>query len=165
MINPRQDIMTTPSIPTWRGTDPAFRRSEVTARIGYGEEVWDRAASDVLLWKVKTRSGFHLNVDDAATPGLELDVLVRFGKLQITEPITVLEVIQEADRSGFSYSTRPGHPVKGEEAFIVWRKDGDVYLTVRSLTKASENQPWRLMYPLLRIAQRVVRKRYLSALR
>jgi uncharacterized protein (UPF0548 family) len=40
-----------------------------------------------------------------------------------------------------------------------------VWLTVRSLTRPAHQQPWRALYPILRIAQRVARRRYLRALR
>ena len=43
--------------------------------------------------------------------------------------------------------------------------DGDIVLTVRSLTRPALQQPWRALYPLLRIAQVVARRRYLRALR
>jgi len=66
---------------------------------------------------------------------------------------------------GFSYRTRPGHPVSGEEAFIVHRDGGNVFFTVRSLTAPATEQPWRALYPLLRVAQIVARRRYLRTLR
>jgi len=65
---------------------------------------------------------------------------------------------------GFSYRTLPGHPVDGEEAFIVYRRGEDVFLCIRSLTRAAAQQPWRLLFPVLLVAQRVVRRRYLQAL-
>ncbi len=36
---------------------------------------------------------------------------------------------------------------------------------VRSLTKPAETQPWRALFPLLLVAQRITRRRYLRALR
>jgi uncharacterized protein (UPF0548 family) len=59
----------------------------------------------------------------------------------------------------------PGHPVSGEEAFIVHRRGDEVHLTVRSLTRPASPQPWRALYPLLLIAQRIARRRYLRSLR
>ncbi|WP_120003614.1 DUF1990 family protein [Nesterenkonia muleiensis] len=59
----------------------------------------------------------------------------------------------------------PGHPVSGEEAFIVQRQGREVRFMVRSLTKPAETQPWRALFPLLLVAQRITRRRYLRALR
>ncbi|MGA7148988.1 MAG: DUF1990 family protein, partial [Microbacterium sp.] len=59
----------------------------------------------------------------------------------------------------------PGHPVSGEEAFIVHRDGDTVTLTVRSLTRPARELRWRLAYPGLLVAQKVARRRYLRALR
>ncbi|MBN9199793.1 MAG: DUF1990 family protein, partial [Microbacterium chocolatum] len=68
-------------------------------------------------------------------------------------------------RVGFAYRTLPGHPVHGEEAFIVHRRGAEVVFTVRSLTAPAPSGGWRWAYPLLRVAQVVARRRYLRALR
>ncbi|GAA1118734.1 hypothetical protein GCM10009582_14890 [Arthrobacter flavus] len=86
-----------------------------------------------------------------------------FG-LTVIEPVEVMYVVQEATRSGFSYRTLPGHPVDGEESFIVYRRGNEVYLTIRSLTRAASKQPWRALFPILLIAQRIVQRRYRQAL-
>ena len=83
----------------------------------------------------------------------------------VREPVEVVEVVESATRVGFSYRTLPGHPVSGEEAFIVHRNGDDVVLTIRSLTRPAPEQPWRALFPLLRVAQLVARRRYLRALR
>lgn len=97
------------------------------------------------------------------TPSLRTPA--RVFALTIVEPVEVMTVVHKADRVGFSYRTLPGHPVNGEEAFIVQRHGDAVRLTVRSLTRAAPQQPWRALYPLLRVAQRIVRRRYLRSLR
>jgi uncharacterized protein (UPF0548 family)/ligand-binding SRPBCC domain-containing protein len=157
---------TDPGLSTWPVNEPnGFRRSEVSALIGRGDHVWESAARDVLRWAVKTRSGF--SVDDArkVVPGAEQTIIARVAGVAIREPVHVARVVETPTRVGFSYRTRAGHPVSGEEAFIVHRDGDDVFLTVRSLTAPARTQPWRALYPLLRIAQRVARRRYLRALR
>lgn len=74
-------------------------------------------------------------------------------------------------RSGFTVATATGegslvgHPVSGEEAFILDRTpDGVVWLTLRSLTQPPGG-PWCLAYPFVLIAQRWYRRRYQRALR
>lgn len=85
--------------------------------------------------------------------------------MSILKPVEVLAVVEEADRVGFAYRTMPGHPVNDQEAFILHRQGEDVRLTIRSLTRAAPQQPWRVLYPVLQVAQRVARWRYLRALR
>ena len=157
--------MTTPDLAEWPRTDAGHRRSERTASIGHGDDVWARASHDVLRWKVKTASGFTVDDDSPVAQDQRVRVTARVLGIEIVEPVEVVSVVREPDRVGFSYRTLPGHPVTGEEAFIVHRCAGEVQLTVRSLTRPAPQQPWRMLYPLLRIAQVIARTRYLRALR
>jgi uncharacterized protein (UPF0548 family) len=157
--------MTSPELGEWPASDRSYRRSEVSAVIGRGDAVWQRAAHDVLRWRVKTASGFAVEATGPVSAGDQLNITARVLGVTIVEPVEVVSVVQHRDRIGFSYRTRAGHPVSGEEAFIVHRSGSDVLLTVRSLTRAAPQQPWRLLFPVLAIAQRVARRRYLRALR
>lgn len=40
--------MTTPDLLDWQSSDSRFRRSDVSARIGHGDAVWERVTHDVL---------------------------------------------------------------------------------------------------------------------
>jgi uncharacterized protein (UPF0548 family) len=157
--------MTTPESAAWLPSDPDFRRSEVSALIGSGDAVWERVSADVLRWRVKTESGFVVDSDQPVRPGQRLVITARMLGVSITEPVEVVAVVEDADRVGFAYRTLPGHPVSGEESFIVERSGDQVRLVVRSLTRAAPQQPWRALFPLLLVAQRVARRRYLRALR
>lgn len=140
------------------------RRSEVTAVIGTGAETWTRATRDLLRWRVKTASGFRVDDDRPVTAGRRVTVTVRLLGFVVLEPVEVVAVVTEPDRVGFSYRTLPGHPLCGEEAFVLERSGDEVRLTIRSLTRRAPEQPWRALHPVLRIAQRIVRRRYLRAL-
>lgn len=157
--------MTDPQLPVWPHADlGGFRRSEVSRQIGRGDAVWERASHDVLRWAVKTRSGFRVDDTRPVTCGVRLIITARLLGATVREPVEVVAVVSTTSRVGFSYRTLPGHPVSGEEAFIVHREGADVFLTIRSLTRAAPQQPWRLLHPLLRVAQLVARRRYLRAL-
>ena len=157
--------MTSPELRGWPSSDPRYIRSEVSAVVGSGDTVWERVAQDVLRWRVKTASGFAVDSAGPVSRGDRVVVTARLFTLTVVEPVEVVAVVEESDRVGFAYRTMPGHPVSGEEAFIVHRHGEEVRLTVRSLTRAAPQQPWRMLYPALRIAQRIVRRRYLRALR
>ncbi len=156
--------MTSPELSVWLPSDGRYRRAEQTSVVGHGDEVWARAASDVLRWRVKTASGFTVDSPGPVSQGDHIIVTARLLHLTVTEPVEVVAVVAEPNRVGFAYRTLPGHPVSGEEAFIVHRHGEEVRLTVRSLTRAAPQQPWRALYPLLRIVQLVVRRRYLRSL-
>ena len=53
------------------------------------------------------------------------------GPLSVSATARIVEVIEEPDRFGFTYSTLPHHPEDGEESFIVTRHDdGTVEMAV-----------------------------------
>jgi len=157
--------MTSPALQEWPPGDGKYRRSEVSAVLGNGDAVWANAARDVLRWKVKTASGFSVDSDSAVISGQRVIVTAKLFGVSVIEPVEVLDVVEEVNRVGFAYRTLEGHPVSGEEAFVVHRDGEQVTLTIRSLTRAAPQQPWRTLFPLLLIAQKVVRRRYLRALR
>lgn len=157
--------MTSPELPEWPPGERGFRRLETTAVVGHGDHVWERAARDVLRWRVKTASGFAVDSTRPVVKGDHVTVTARLLNFTVVEPVEVVNVVEEQDRVGFAYRTLPGHPVRGEEAFIVHRHNDDVYLTVRSLTQPAPQRPWRALYPMLLIAQRIARRRYMRSLR
>lgn len=157
---------TDPGAAAWEpGESYPYRAAESTTLLGHGEEVWEAASREVLRWGVKTRSGFRVPDAHEVIPGERLQITAGFGPVVIREPVEVRSVIREPDRVGFSYVALPGHPIRGEEAFIVYRQGEDVYLSIRSLTAAASRGFWRLAYPALRVAQLFARRRYRRALR
>lgn len=164
--------LTAPARSSWSWNHGSHQGWSGTALLGAGDEVWRRVSRDVLAWKVKTRSGFTVDAEGPVVAGQRVEVTAHFLGFTVVEPVEVLDVVVEPDRVGFSHRTLPGHPVSGEEAFIVHRErgrsgsgSGDVYLTIRSLTRAAPQQPWKALFPALAAAQKFVRRRYLRALR
>ncbi|HWC35583.1 MAG TPA: DUF1990 domain-containing protein [Mycobacteriales bacterium] len=153
-------------------TDPAAarwlagpRRFETTIKIGHGDQCWATSREAVMSWAVKTRSGFKVKGGPArAVEGHDYELVFRVGALAVREPVRVVAVVDERERCGFAYGTRPGHPVSGEEAFIVHRDStGAVHLTLRSLTMPATGRR-RVAFPLFVAAQPAFRRRYLRAL-
>jgi uncharacterized protein (UPF0548 family) len=146
----------------WPATPAAFRRYEQTGPV---RVPWDDARSLMLRWAVKTRSGFEV---DQPSVGEGVDAWLRFGigPVAIREPVRVVAVVDDEFRCGFSYGTLEGHPVSGEEAFVVHRAAAGepVLVTIRSLTRPANRGWWRCAYPALLVAQRGFRQRYLRAL-
>lgn len=156
--------LTRPAEGAWPATPPGLRRYERTSTVGSGDAVWESAAAAVMTWGVKTRSGFDVLPPGRARVGDRPLVIARLGMLRVREPVEVIEVVDRPDRVGFAYRTRPGHPIRGEEAFILSRNGDEVTLTLRSLTRPAAAPGWFLAYPLLRIAQTLVRRRYRRSL-
>lgn len=148
-------------------TPPAgYRAHAARALIGSGDDRWRFARREVLRWGVKTRSGFLVDGSRDPEP-VALDehreLSFRLPGRTIREPVLVVWIVDEPDRVGFGYGTRAGHPLHGEEAFVVDRDEhGSVHITVRGFSRAAG--AWRLGSPLLRLAQRFMTRRYLRAL-
>ena len=154
--------VTEPGAADWHPAASGFRTFEASRRVGSSAD-WSAVADDVLRWRVKTGSGF--SVDPAAEVQTDASYWLRahIGPVTVREPVRVVAVVREPTRCGFAYGTLAGHPVSGEEAFVVHRADDGVYLTLRSVTRPGAGI-WRLAFPAVLVAQRVYRRRYLEAL-
>ncbi len=157
--------MTHPADRVWAEGSHGYRRWEKSTVLGAGDAVWEWAGRELLRWGVKTRSGFSVTPEESVTPGSRPVVMAHPFGLSVREPVEVVDMVETPDRIGFAYRTLAGHPVSGEEAFIVHRDGDSVVLTIRSLTRPAPSLRWRLLYPVLLVAQRVARYRYLRALR
>lgn len=126
---------------------------------------WEEASSQVLAWSIKRCSGFRVAPPtDRLRLGDRFHLIARIGPLTVREPVEVVAVVEQPDRVGFAYGTLEGHPVSGEEAFIVSRREDDsIWLTLRSLTAPGPGA-WGAAFPLLLLAQLWYRARYRRAL-
>ncbi len=124
-------------------------------RLGVGDGVLELATSEVKSWGVKTRVGFRVSptaeAPTAEVPAAEVSAgdtyVVSLGPVR--EPVRVAWV----DERGFGYETLAGHPLSGEEAFIVEQDaSGTVWLVNRSVSRPATTL-WWMLSPLLRLAQ------------
>ncbi|MBL0886212.1 DUF1990 domain-containing protein [Myceligenerans sp. I2] len=159
---------TAPDAEPWQPPN-RWRAYERTVPLGSGTDLWDEASAAALSWGAKTRSGFAvdppLETGRSARQGERYWLVARVGPFRAREPVEVVATVATHHQAALAYGTLEGHPVSGEEAFIVSRDDdGNVSLTRRSLTRAGRGL-WRGLFPVILIAQRVYRRRYLRALR
>jgi uncharacterized protein (UPF0548 family) len=167
-LNYAQVGATRPGEQTWSEEPSGYRRYERTVRIGRGSAQWKIVTSDVLAWEVKARSGFTVKPMAGKNVRVQLGtdyvLSAAFGPFSLREPVRVVATVDEVDRCGFAYGTLEGHPVSGEEAFIVYQDaDAVIWLTLRSLTRPARGR-WRLAFPVILVAQRWYRWRYRRAL-
>lgn len=102
-------------------------------RIGAGADDFARAGDAVVTFAMHRAAGARIRSDaDRAAPGVRLTV----GLGPFTVPCEVVYTIEEQNRTGFGYGTRPGHIERGEESFLVERDDrGDVWFRVTAFSK------------------------------
>lgn len=149
----------------WADQPAGFRAYQRTVQVGLGDADWADRSAAVLEWAVKTRSGFTVEPAGRVTGADRCWLTAHLGPVTVREPVKVIAVVDRPDRCGFAYGTLDGHPVSGEEAFIVHRDaDGAVWLIFRSLTRPGPGR-WRAAYPAVLLAQRLFRRRYGRALR
>lgn len=154
--------LTYPDVGATAGTMPTgYSHVRMSRRIGTGRARFDEAAEKVMRYGMLRGAGLRVSAStDVAEVGSA--VLGRLGPF--TVPCRVVYVIDEPNRRGFAYGTLPGHAVQGEEMFGVRYDPADdaVYSEVAAFSRPAA---WwsRLGRPVLAVSQRLVSRRYLSA--
>ncbi|AXK37345.1 DUF1990 domain-containing protein [Streptomyces armeniacus] len=152
---------------TEHGRAPAgYRTLTRHTRLGRGDAVFRAAAGAVAEWRMHRAMGVGIETDaPRAVPGAEVTVALGAGRLRLRAPCRVVWTAAEARRAGWGYGTLPGHPVRGEEAFLVSRDAADtVWLTVTAFSRPAT---WwtRALGPVLPVLQRAYARRCGAVLR
>lgn len=152
---------------TWDGRTPAgFRALRVRTRIGRGDAVFTAAARALAEWRMHREMGVTIDAEaERAAPGVHVTVGLGLGRLRVHGPCRVVWAVSEERRAGWAYGTLPGHPERGEEAFLVSRRDdGTVWLTVTAFSRPAV---WwtRVAGPLVPVFQRGYARRCGTVLR
>lgn len=119
----------------------------------------------LMAWQVQARSGLQLS-----TSSLQVEtgavIIMRFGVgfVALSIPCRVVAVVDEHGKLGFSYGTLPGHPVSGEESFLLQRTPNGVTTFTVSAFSRPASRLGRLGGSLVVGAQRFMTSRYLRAL-
>jgi len=152
---------------TRHGPLPAgYRHLRRRMRVGGGEEAFARAVEAVLTWRMHEAMGVPVESSaPRATTGVSVLTRPGVGRFRVAAPCVVVWAEEGERRAGFGYGTVAGHPLKGEEAFVVTRgDDGAVWLEVVAFSRPVS---WwtRAAGPLTRVFQRFYAARCAAALR
>jgi uncharacterized protein (UPF0548 family) len=131
--------------------------------IGSSESAWHRASNALMTWEVHRRVGVRVDaLDDRVTLGGVAMLRLGFGRLALTAPVHVVDVIDEEKRRGFAYATLPGHPVSGAELFLLSRDSSAPEVVTAAVTAVSRPAvaAMRLAGPIGRWGQRAMARRY-----
>ncbi|GAA5078845.1 uncharacterized protein (UPF0548 family) [Thermocatellispora tengchongensis] len=149
---------------TREGAEPApgYRHLRYQAILGHGEAEFVRAAEALMSWRGHAALWMRPR---ASAPRAEegATIVCRLGP--ITIPCRVVWTLREKRRAGFGYGTLPGHPAKGEEAFLVeLGDDGAVRFTVTSYSLPAS---WyaKAAGPVTVLLQRAFARLYAQAMR
>jgi len=149
-----------------RGVLPAgYHHVRRCAVIGSGAEVFAGAVQMLFSWQVHLRAGLNVAPSSAvAEPGAVVVLGLGAGPIQARAPCRVIYVTNQADRQGFAYGTLPGHPERGEEAFIIRRhRDGIITFAITAFSRPATLRA-KAAGPIGRAIQRHLTTRYIRAL-
>lgn len=143
-----------------------YRWLRLQTRAGVGEQRFDQLADRLMRWQLHADSGLDVAAStNGAEPGAVVMATYHLARMPIRTRCRVLYVIDEPGCRGFAYGTLPGHPLRGEERFVVEHGDDDtVRFTLRSFSQPAGMLP-RLGGPVTRLVQSRINQHYLDAVR
>jgi uncharacterized protein (UPF0548 family) len=103
-----------------------YNHLRYSTTIGTGHETFATAGAALVEWRM--HAGMHVRPRaeaPRAEPGVGLTVRLGVGPLSVTAPCRVVWAVDTDRARGFAYGTLPGHPERGEEAFLVELVDND----------------------------------------
>ncbi len=122
------------------GLPAGYHHLRLRSRVARGEPGLQAAAAAVMSWQMHRGSGIRVVATAPwAAVGETVVCGIGFGPLRLTAPCRVVWTVDEPRRRGFGYATLPGHPERGEEAFLVERDaDDQVWLTVLAFSRPGQ---------------------------
>lgn len=95
------------------------------------------AGEAVLTFRMHRAAGVRIDASaPRAEPGVAVTAGLGIGPAQLWAPCAVVWAVDDEHRAGFAYGTLPGHPERGEEAFLVERDDdGRVWFSATAFSR------------------------------
>jgi uncharacterized protein (UPF0548 family) len=129
-----------------------------------GVDVFEKAVIVLKNWSMHAKAGLRVFPEgQVLEPDTTVLVLVPLGPATAVAPCRIVYTIDESERFGFAYGTLPGHPERGEEAFVVDRSDdGGARLTIRAFSRPDDRLA-RIGAPITRLIQKRATSAYVTA--
>jgi uncharacterized protein (UPF0548 family) len=144
---------------------PGYRHVRRHAEIGRGPAAFRAVAESLATFGVQRGAGLTVRASaDRVAVGVRVTVGIGIGPLRLHAPAEVVWVVSGAREYGWAYGTLPGHPERGEEAWLVSIDDAErVWADIRAFSRPAA---WyaRLGGPVARLLQDRVTDRYVRAL-
>lgn len=161
------------ALPIGAGQWPAgYRGLDQQIFLGNGRQIFDAVAQGVMTWQIQRRAGLRVSAAPRAAVGVRVVSGMGVGDVRVPSPCEVVWAQEpssmlmadgsEVELAGFGYGTLPGHPVIGEEAFIVYMAaDSSVFFRVLAFSKPA-NLFFAMSSPVTRLVQNNITKGYLQ---
>ena len=140
-----------------------FRHDRYELELPSRTDGFTRAVEGLRSWAPHVGAGLTVEPDRLPPVGSTVAVAAPLGPLTAIAVCRVVAIVDEPDRYGFAYGTLPGHPERGEEAFVVQHANGRLVFRIVAFSKPAEVLA-RLGGPVTRRIQQATTTRYLQGL-
>jgi uncharacterized protein (UPF0548 family) len=140
-----------------------YRHVRRRVRAGEGPDAFAAVGAVMRDWGIHRGAGLRVRADGPPSVGVGFATGLGVGPLRVWVPCRMVWVREEPRRYGYGFGTLPGHPERGEEAFMVtWAPDDAVWFDVRAFSRPA-NWFVRLGRPVADLLQDIVSDRYAAA--
>ena len=126
-------------------------------------DAFGRGVAGIRAWAPHRGAGLTVVPAHPPEVGATVAVAVPIGPITAVAVCRIVSVVDEPDRFGFAYGTLPGHPERGEEAFLIERRNSRAVFKIIVFSRPAELLA-RLGGPVTRRIQHATTKRYLDSL-
>ncbi|MBD5830697.1 DUF1990 domain-containing protein [Janibacter melonis] len=153
-----------PGVADWLTTRPSDgHHVERVVELPLGSDVV-QCADELMSWGVHRRAGLRVEADADVQIGADVVLGLRLGPVVVVAPCRVTSVVREEDRTGFEYTTLPGHPEIGVERFEVVHDEQGARVEISAVSRPAFLGS-RLAPFVSRRVQAMITQRYLDAAR
>jgi uncharacterized protein (UPF0548 family) len=141
-----------------------FRHARRHTVVGSGEEAFQAVAAGMRRYMIHRLAGAQVRADDLApvVGGRFQSGIGLFG-MRLWAPCQFVWISDTPTEYGYGFGTLPGHPVRGEEAFLVQLdRHGRVHFRLRAFSRPA-TLTTRIAGPITTLAQRLAYDRYLAS--
>jgi uncharacterized protein (UPF0548 family) len=148
------------------GRPEGFHNDRYETDLGHGREIFERAVMGLKAWEAHRLPGVRVfPKGQEIRSGATVVVTLGTSLLALAAPCRIVSVIDDETHWGFAYGTLPGHPERGEEAFVVSIASDETVRFEVSAFSRPDDALVRLSGPIGRAFQRGGTNGYLRALR
>lgn len=140
-----------------------YRHDRHEIRLPDRSDSFELAVLGLKQWAAHRGAGMTVAPCRAPDEGATVAVAARIGVLTAVAVCRVVAVVDEPRRHGFAYGTLPGHPERGEEAFVVEQSTGGAVFKIAAFSQPAELLA-RVGGPITRGIQLRATRRYLDGL-
>lgn len=141
-----------------------YRHVRRHAVVGHGEQTFAALRAGLLAYQIHLLAGMRIRAATAPALDSTFSTGIGLGSMRIWVPCRIVWYSAKDREFGYGFGTRPGHPERGEEAFLATLEGDEVHFRIRAFSRPAA---WyaRLGGPLTTFVQERATDRYLASAR